>query len=376
MRKRKRTLPEVGTDVAVQEDLPFPWVHYPGLYGTFMGFSQSPDAEICLCACTAPLVQNYLRLRQVATSWKMNALPERRAPLAANYFPEPLIQRSRVPGFDPTKDITFHEGLCHRCNLATPSLRWENGLSGVSFRERFGWYINQLYLQMGVMFWGMLYLPEVCPPDLQVLIDRCQADRLRIQAAIKQRQIDESNPWISRLKEPDRQATLNRRAVIHYAENLAREEFGFRRVGDGWVSETTLAGLVQQLYPKQPLERHYRPDWLEGLELDVFLPKLGLAFEYQGQQHFISIPAWGGEEALLNLKKRDDRKARICARLGVVLVLISFREALTLAHIRYRIRAARTSSRAGGAAPRCAGPTGRSAAAAGRRCTPGPAILP
>jgi len=365
---RKRLKLAVASDDVAQEELPFPWVHYPGLYGTFMGFSRARDTEVCLCACTAPHVQNYLQLRQ-ASAWDSNALPQKRAPLAANHFPAALIRRSQVAGFDPMKDLTFHEGLCHRCNLATPSMRWENGLSGVSFRERFGWYINQTYLQLGVMSWEMIYLPDVCPPDLQALIDRCQANRLRIQAAIKQRQIDEGNPYISHLKERDRQATRDRRAVIHYVENLARGEFGFRKVGEGWVSETLLASLVRKIFPKQPLERHFRPDWLSGLELDVFLPMLALAFEYQGQQHFSAISAWGGEDALRDLKARDRRKARVCASRGVVLVRITYREPLTSAHVRKRIRLARASSPAGRAAPRCAKP----AVAPRRAPPPGPA---
>jgi len=32
--------------------------------------------------------------------------------------------------------------------------------------------------------------------------------------------------------------------------------------------------------------RHYRPDFLQGLELDIFIDELKIGMEYQGIQHF------------------------------------------------------------------------------------------
>ena len=57
--------------------------------------------------------------------------------------------------------------------------------------------------------------------------------------------------------------------------------------------------------------RHYRPDWLDRLELDIYIPSLKLAFEYQGQQHFHPLHVWGGEKALQDLRFRDAHKVEI-----------------------------------------------------------------
>lgn len=38
-----------------------------------------------------------------------------------------------------------------------------------------------------------------------------------------------------------------------------------------------------------------RPDFLMGLELDIFVPRLRLAFEFQGDQHFVDTETTQGE---------------------------------------------------------------------------------
>ncbi len=127
------------------------------------------------------------------------------------------------------------------------------------------------------------------------------------------------------------------RAVQRFAENATRQEFEVNLVGEGWVSESLLAKLVGQILPDQEMVRHIRPDWLEKLELDVWLPGINTGIEYQGQQHFHPIKAWGGQEALDGVPKRDARKAELCARLGIRLITVDYTEPLTHDHIRQRI---------------------------------------
>ena len=56
-------------------------------------------------------------------------------------------------------------------------------------------------------------------------------------------------------------------------ENLARETLGFKKIGETWVSETILFNIVKGLYPYSKVIKHHRPKWLQGLELDIFLPQ-------------------------------------------------------------------------------------------------------
>lgn len=61
-------------------------------------------------------------------------------------------------------------------------------------------------------------------------------------------------------------------------------------------------------------------------QLDCFCPELKLAIEYDGQQHFIPIEAWGGEEALENIRHRDALKDARCKDLGIRLVRVAYTE--------------------------------------------------
>ncbi|MCK4392664.1 hypothetical protein KAX17_07125 [Candidatus Bipolaricaulota bacterium] len=83
---------------------------------------------------------------------------------------------------------------------------------------------------------------------------------------------------------------------------------------------------------------HHRPEWLEGLELDVYVPSRKLAFEYQGQQHFHPLQMWGGKAALEKTKERDARKRTLCTKVGVKLVQIDYTEPLTKQHIRSQLK--------------------------------------
>lgn len=112
-------------------------------------------------------------------------------------------------------------------------------------------------------------------------------------------------------------------------EDVYYQKFRFNQDGEGSVAENILYQIVCQIFPAQLVIRHHRPAWLLGLELDIYLPTLNLAFEYQGQQHFHPIKAWGGEKALKKIKERDARKVEICRQIGVKLIHISYTELLT-----------------------------------------------
>lgn len=94
------------------------------------------------------------------------------------------------------------------------------------------------------------------------------------------------------------QAKEARREFEKSIENTVRKEFGFKNVGESWVSETTLANIIKTIYSNYEVKTHYRPKWLEGLELDIYIDAIKLGIEYQGQQHYNPIKHWGGEKQL------------------------------------------------------------------------------
>ncbi len=78
-----------------------------------------------------------------------------------------------------------------------------------------------------------------------------------------------------------------------------------------------------------------RPDWLRNadtgyrMELDREYRSLGVAFEFQGEQHFRPTESYPDEDAQARQQLRDDQKVGVCLRNGIRLVEITF-EDLTL----------------------------------------------
>lgn len=131
-----------------------------------------------------------------------------------------------------------------------------------------------------------------------------------------------------------KEATKKGRELEKRVENITREEFGFCKVGEANISESILANIVHMIFPDQMLIRNIRPKILEGLEIDIFLPDLNLGFEYQGQQHFHPIKAWGGTKALHGVQERDRKKRALCKTNNITLIEVDYTEPLEFNYIK------------------------------------------
>jgi len=90
------------------------------------------------------------------------------------------------------------------------------------------------------------------------------------------------------------------------------------RIGEGWVMETLLFGIVSEIFPDTL--HHASPSWLKPQHLDIYIPSIKLAIEYQGRQHFEPIDFFGGVEAFIQNQKRDEKKKKLCHKYGVKLL--------------------------------------------------------
>ena len=112
-------------------------------------------------------------------------------------------------------------------------------------------------------------------------------------------------------------------------ENRVRDLLGIPKIGEGWISETQLYRLVTFLFSAYAVDREASPEWLGRQRLDIYIPELHLAVEYQGQQHYKSVALFGGDEALARTKERDQRKRDLCHANGVTLIYFRHDEELT-----------------------------------------------
>lgn len=110
------------------------------------------------------------------------------------------------------------------------------------------------------------------------------------------------------------------RKLWREAENKVRGIVGVPHIGEKFISETILFKTISYLLKDCEVVHHYRADWLGRQELDIFVPSLKLAVEYQGEQHLEPIDAWGGEEALERTRQRDEEKIRKCEENGIKLI--------------------------------------------------------
>jgi hypothetical protein len=337
-----------------EENLPSPFVHYPSHYGTFFAFGEKEDSIPRLCSCSLGALSNFTLLRDRRPVEKRGEGTLH--PLTLGQLPAALVQIVLQEDRLPLDCLEAAPKLCHRCNGAAPVLRYCHEMYGGIYKQTYGWYTNLAAFRMGVDPASFDYLEEFCPPEViegviawQKAAEERRLEFERLEVLMRQPLRPEISPsdityWHNVTLEEGkaylflvRKAARARRSVTKQFEDIARADFGYKPVGEAWISESLVGKLLNRLLPGIELIRHDRPDWLDGLELDFHAPSLKLAVEYQGQQHFMPVEVWGGESALASLKKRDERKAAKCAERGVTLIHIDYTEPLSEDHLRVRL---------------------------------------
>ena len=104
---------------------------------------------------------------------------------------------------------------------------------------------------------------------------------------------------------------------------LARTKIRTKLTADGiikpkWKHELSLFHAVRKHHPDTLYQ--YRPDWLGRQSLDLYIPSLKTAIEYQGIQHYMPVGFFGGEEALALRQELDQRKMELCKENAVRLI--------------------------------------------------------
>ena len=314
------------------ENLPFPIVYYPGFYGAFFGFKKNKKSNIVFCSCAKEAIENYIKLR-IKFPPQKNADPTRNYILDSMYFPYELIKellKQKVPSNENViKFLNFENKLCHECNKNTPSYKYCHEMYGELFKQTYGWYINKKSYEYGVF--GVNYLKERCPEELISDLDEASQIVKKINLFRRTGDVDDS------LSQLESKFNKLMRKINNIIENEVRINFGHKKIGEAWTSETILYYMVQKLCPNKTILRHYRPAFLDYLELDVYIKELNLGIEYQGLQHFKPVKHWGGELALEKTKERDKRKKALCKKEKIKLIYFYYDEDLSEDIVKERI---------------------------------------
>lgn len=307
------------------EKLPYPIVLYPGFYGTFFGFKKTEKSPIVLCSCSKEAIENYIKFR-LSKEIPQYSNPCRMFILDSMDFPETLVRElidKNITKNDNVIDyLSFENKLCHECNCVVPKYRYCHEMYGGTFVQNFGWYINKKAYEFGIDPKTYNIISEVCP---QEILDLIKYDPVKTWERYQELKLIDRIEAERLIKELQRQ----NRKIWNIIENEVRIKFGHKKIGESWTSETILYYIIKSIFPDKTIIRHFRLDFLKGLELDIFIEEFKLGIEYQGMQHFKPVDYWGGEEAFLKLKERDKRKKEICKSLGIKIIYFKYNQSLS-----------------------------------------------
>lgn len=183
------------------------------------------------------------------------------------------------------------------------------------------------------------FVPGSWPHQVLRVLDTPEADGVCHLCVAATHGHDALPDWFGRHVESSKGPYID---LLQRAEDLdkrtARAEVD-RRLGlSRWTREAELHRVILKLFPTHRVRREASPPWLGRQRLDIYLPDLRLALEYQGEQHYRPIEHFGGVAAHRRTVERDRQKKELCDANGVSLIYVRYDESLSRAHLRARLR--------------------------------------
>ena len=350
-----------------RESLPLPIVTYPHDYGTWIVFQERIDTQPYLCSCHRDGCIGFLRLTEERQTYRL----PRNDSLVNHFLPGDLGRANTLRAMTLNEFETiplFRDRLCHLCNRRVPPVRWTNADEQSIFLQHFGWYHRVACYAAGLSPCGgfsmamldteLRELVEVDPTPtrqrLAELFELQSRNGLDGKARLFElyRSIEAGIPIPPPALEETREShfsaigemrrlqnTLNGQTVRmkRLVEERLRRSLGFPAHGKTGGSELILFWIVSALFSDTEISHHAHPSFLGGLELDIFIPSLQLAIEYQGEQHYEPFSHLGGARHLRQVRQRDAKKVALCKAHGIDLRFFTVADKLTENHVANRL---------------------------------------
>lgn len=108
-----------------------------------------------------------------------------------------------------------------------------------------------------------------------------------------------------------------------------------------YKGEKKLGEILEEIFPGQ-VERQTNLGFLDRQKVDYWVEGTNLAFEYDGEQHFMPVRFRGISEELAQkvhqqTRRRDRQKNRLCQERGYTLIRVAYSEELNVKHIKRRL---------------------------------------
>jgi len=311
-------------NVSASEKLPYPIVLYPSALGSFIGFKRDiNDKTIYFCSCMREALKNCV---------EMSILEKDRKRILFNNVPIEMQDILNLQNNENINNImnsfNFADSLCHECNMAIPTYYYY--IMPTEFSKIYGWYVKKQFFEYGILdfyiFFGIFYskliLKDKCPSHIIGLFDFELIESLQELSIINKKE-NLGKLYNERSIEIKKKIEIMNKRIHNAVEDDVRVKFGYHKIGEEWVNETSLFYQLKQEFPDLEIVHHGRPEWLGKQHLDIWMPNWKIAIEYQGAQHFQAIERFGGEEGLLKTQERDEKKAELCKKNNVELILVN-----------------------------------------------------
>ena len=291
-----------------------------------------------LCECMKPAAINFLRLNEQEHSHHLSGDFNLVDYFLSNQLRNSNRLRSKTVNEFAALPI-FHSQACHICNRRVPSIRWSNLGEHSVFVQHFGWYFYYALYAAGISPYGEI-LKGALDGELQSILT---LDQKEVWAKIRELTAPKTlwygaldgpptvfdSPGVIQARELNRHLKQQRKAAANVIEDRLRLALGFPAQKKTGFSERLLHWIVAALFGPNEVLFRSKPPFLNGLELDVYVPALSLGIEYQGEQHYAPFEHLGGQKHFRGVKRRDRLKAKLCKEAGIHLEYFSLADKLT-----------------------------------------------